>query len=134
MFNENVSLIGLTKVKSRSVVVAAGIIIILAGIFPKVSAIFTAVPKCVLGGATWALFGVITSSGISILSKLDFSKDNNFKIVGTSIAIGVGAAFASDVFGNVPGTLQMVLSNGLFMVSISAIVLNLILNGKKAFS
>ena len=133
MFNENVSLIGLTKVKSRSVVAAAGIMIILAGIFPKISAVFTAVPKCVLGGATLALFGVITSSGISILSKLDFSKDNNFKIVGTSIAIGVGAAFASDVFVNIPNALQMVLSNGLFMVSISAIFLNLILNGKKAF-
>lgn len=79
------------------------------------------------------MFGVITSSGISILSKLDFSKDNNFKIVGTSIAIGVGAAFASDVFVNIPNALQMVLSNGLFMVSISAIFLNLILNGKKAF-
>jgi len=134
MFNENVSLIGLTKVKSRSVVAAAGIMIILAGIFPKISAVFTAVPKSVLGGATLALFGVITSSGISILSKLDFSKDNNFKIVGTSIAIGVGAAFASDVFVNIPNALQMVLSNGLFMVSISAIFLNLILNGKKAFS
>ena len=134
MFNENVSLIGLTKVKSRSVVAAAGIMIILAGIFPKISAVFTAVPKCVLGGATLALFGVITSSGISILSKLDFSKDNNFKIVGTSIAIGVGAAFASDVFVNIPNALQMILSNGLFMVSISAIFLNLILNGKKAFS
>ena len=134
MFNENVSLIGLTKVKSRSVVAAAGIMIILAGIFPKISAVFTAVPKSVLGGATLALFGVITSSGISILSKLDFSKDNNFKIVGTSIAIGVGTAFASDVFVNIPNALQMVLSNGLFMVSISAIFLNLILNGKKAFS
>ena len=134
MFNENVSLIGLTKVKSRSVVAAAGIMIILAGIFPKISAVFTAVPKSVPGGATLALFGVITSSGISILSKLDFSKDNNFKIVGTSIAIGVGAAFASDVFVNIPNALQMVLSNGLFMVSISAIFLNLILNGKKAFS
>ena len=54
---------------------------------------------------------MITSSGISILSKLDFSKDNNFKIVGTSIAIGVGAAFASDVFVNIPNALQMVLSN-----------------------
>ena len=108
--------------------------IILAGIFPKISAVFTAVPKSVLGGATLALFGVITSSGISILSKLDFSKDNNFKIVGTSIAIGVGAAFAPDVFVNIPNALQMVLSNGLFMVSISAIFLNLILNGKKAFS
>ena len=95
MFNENVSLIGLTKVKSRSVVAAAGIMIILAGIFPKISAVFTAVPKCVLG---------------------------------------VGAAFASDVFVNIPNALQMVLSNGLFMVSISAIFLNLILNGKKAFS
>lgn len=57
MFNENVSLIGLTKVKSRSVVAAAGIMIILAGIFPKISAVFTAVPKSVLGGATLALFG-----------------------------------------------------------------------------
>ena len=107
--------------------------IILAGIFPKISAVFTAVPKCVLGGATLALFGVITSSGISMLSRLDFSKDNNFKIAGTSIAIGVGAAFASDAFVNIPGTLQMILSNGLFMVSISAILLNLLLNGKKAF-
>ena len=133
MFNENVSLIGLTKIKSRSVITAAGIMIILAGIFPKISAVFTAVPKCVLGGATLALFGVITSSGISMLSRLDFSKDNNFKIVGTSIAIGVGAAFASDAFVNIPGTLQMILSNGLFMVSISAILLNLLLNGKKAF-
>lgn len=134
MFNENVSLIGLTKVKSRSVIAAAGIMVIIAGIFPKISAVITAVPKCVLGGATLALFGVITSSGISMLSKLDFSKDNNFKIVGTSIAIGVGAAFASDVFVNIPDSLAMVLSNGLFMVSISAILLNLILNGKRAFS
>ena len=133
MFNENVSLISLTKIKSRSVITTAGIMIILAGIFPKISAVFTAVPKCVLGGATLALFGVITSSGISMLSRLDFSKDNNFKIVGTSIAIGVGAAFASDAFVNILGTLQMILSNGLFMVSISAILLNLLLNGKKAF-
>lgn len=133
MFNENVSLIGLTKIKSRSVITTAGIMIILAGIFPKISAVFTAVPKCVLGGATLALFGVITSSGISMLPRLDFSKDNNFKIVGTSIAIGVGVAFASDAFVNISGTLQMILSNGLFMVSISAILLNLLLNGKKAF-
>ncbi len=134
MFNENVSLIGLTKVKSRSVIVAAGVMVIIAGIFPKISAVITAVPKCVLGGATLALFGVITSSGISMLSKLDFSKDNNFKIVGTSIAIGVGATFASDVFVNMPQTLSMVLSNGLFMVSVSAILLNLLLNGRKALS
>lgn len=134
MFNENVSLIDLTKVKSRSVIVAAGIMVIIAGIFPKISAVITAVPKCVLGGATLALFGVITSSGISILSRLDFGENNHFKIIGTSIAIGVGAMFAPEIFVNMPETLSMVMSNGLFMVSLSAIVLNLLLNGKKALS
>lgn len=94
MFNENVSLIDLTKVKSRSVIVAAGIMVVLAGIFPKISAVITAVPKCVLGGAT----------------------------------------FASEIFVNMPETLSMVMSNGLFMVSASAIILNLLLNGKKALS
>lgn len=134
MFNENVSLIDLTKVKSRSVIVAAGIMAIVAGIFPKIAAVITAVPKCVLGGATLALFGVITASGISILSKLDFGANNNFKIIGTSIAIGVGSTFAPEIFVNIPETVSMVLSNGLFMVSISAIILNLLLNGKKALS
>ena len=43
--------------------------------------------------------------------------------------------FSSTPFAeSLPNALQMVLSNGLFMVSISAIFLNLILNGKKAFS
>lgn len=134
MFNENVSLIDLTKVKSRSVVAAAGVMVILAGIFPKISAIITVIPKSVLGGATLALFGVITASGISILSKVNFGENNNFKIIGTSIAIGVGATFAPEIFVNMPETLSMVLSNGLFMVSVSAILLNLLLNGKRALS
>lgn len=92
------------------------------------------------GAATFAslpnlvLFGVITSSGISILSRLDFGKNNNFKIVGTSIAIGVGSLYASEVYQNLPEAVSMVLSNGLFMVTLSAVVLNLLLNGRRAFS
>ena len=132
MFNENVSLIDLTKVKSRSVITAAGIMGVIAGIFPKISAVITAVPKCVLGGATLALFGVITASGISILSKVDFGADNNFKIIGTSIAIGVGATFAPEIFVNMPEMLSMVMSNGLFMVSASAIILNILLKDRKS--
>ncbi len=42
--------------------------------------------------------------------------------------------FAPEIFVNMPETLSMVMSNGLFMVSLSAIVLNLLLNGKKALS
>lgn len=131
MFNENISLLDLTRVKSRSVIVTSGIMMILLGIFPKFSAIITMVPKCVLGGVTLVLFGIITASGISMLSALDFSKDHNFTIVGTSLAIGVGGNFASEIFTQLPSTLSMIFSNGLFMVSISAILLNLLFNGKK---
>lgn len=130
MFNENVSLIDLTKTKSRSVIATAGIMLVILGIFPKVSAIITIIPKCVLGGAMLALFGVITASGISMLSKLNFFENNNFTIVGTSMAIGVGATFAPEIFSGLPNTLSMMCSNGLFMVSVSAILLNLLLNGK----
>lgn len=131
MFNENVGLINLTKVKSKSVITTAGIMLILLGIFPKVAAIITIIPKPVLGGATLALFGVITSAGLSMLSSLNFFEDNNFTIIGTSIAIGVGATFAPEIFSQLPETLNMLCTNGLFMVSISSIILNLVLNHLK---
>ncbi|KNF08514.1 xanthine permease [Gottschalkia purinilytica] len=130
MFNENVGLLDLTKIKSRSVIRTAGIMLILLGIFPKFATIITIIPKPVLGGATLALFGVITSAGISILSNLDFSADNNFTVVGTSLAIGVGATFAPEIFKTLPQTLNMLFSNGLFTVSASAIILKLVLDHK----
>lgn len=134
MFNENASLIDLTKVKSRSVITTAGIMLLFIGIFPKISALVTIVPKAVLGGATLALFGIITSSGVSMLSKLNFFENNNFTIVGTSIAVGVGATFAPEIFNQLPQTVSMICSNGLFMVSVTAIFLNLLLNGKKGLN
>lgn len=134
MFNENAGLVDLTRIKDRKVFIAAGIMLIIVGVCPPIAAAIVAVPKCVLGGATMALFGIITSSGISILSRLDFGKNNNFKIVGTSIAIGVGSLYASEVYANLPEAISMVMSNGLFMVTLSAVVLNLLLNGKKALS
>ena len=134
MFNENAGLVDLTRVKDRRVFIATGIMLLVVGVCPPIAAAIVAVPKCVLGGATLALFGVITSSGISILSRLDFGKNNNFKIVGTSIAIGVGALYASEVFDQLPEAVSMVMSNGLFMVTLSAVLLNILLNGKKAFS
>lgn len=134
MFNENAGLVDLTRVRDRRVFIATGIMLLIVGVCPPIAAAIVAVPKCVLGGATLALFGVITSSGISILSRLDFGKNNNFKIVGTSIAIGVGALYASEVFDQLPEAVSMVMSNGLFMVTLSAVLLNILLNGRRAFS
>lgn len=85
-----------------------------------------------------ALFGSIIASG-AIIFLLSFFMDKVMKlfpqvVVGTSIAIGVGSLYASEVYANLPEAISMVMSNGLFMVTLSAVVLNLLLNGKKALS
>ena len=53
-FAENVGLVRLTRVKSRFVVAAAGLIMIVLGLFPKIGAIVAAIPAGVLGGAAWS--------------------------------------------------------------------------------
>ena len=128
MFNENVGLIELTNIKSRSVIKVAGLFLIIIGFFPKVAALITVIPKPVMGGATISLFGIILTAGISILSKVDFSTGGNFTIVGISLAVGVGVTVVPNIFEKFPSLLSMLLSNGLFMVSITAIILNIVFN------
>ena len=130
MFNENVGLIELTNVKSRNVIKMAGLFLIIIGFFPKVAALITIVPKPVMGGATISLFGIILTAGISILSKVDFSTGGNFTIVGISLAVGVGVTVVPNIFDAFPSLLSMLLSNGLFMVSITTIILNIVFNFK----
>ena len=128
MFNENVGLIELTNIKSRNVIKVAGLFLIIIGFFPKVAALITVIPKPVMGGATISLFGIILTAGISILSKVDFSTGGNFTIVGISLAVGVGVTVVPNIFEKFPSLLSMLLSNGLFMVSITAIILNIVFN------
>ncbi|MEG0051318.1 MAG: nucleobase:cation symporter-2 family protein [Terrisporobacter sp.] len=130
MFNENVGLIEMTNVKSRNVIKMAGLFLIIIGFFPKVAALITMVPKPVMGGATISLFGIILTAGISILSKVDFSTGGNFTIVGISLAVGIGVTVVPNIFDGFPSLLSMLLSNGLFMVSITAIILNVVFNFK----
>ena len=131
MFNENVGLLNVSGVKSRQVIQLTALFLILLALCPKFSTLIISIPNSVIGGATLALFGVITSAGISILSTVNLNKDNNFTIVGTSIAVGVGSTFSGGLFDQLPPSLGMLLGNGLFMVCITAISLNLLLNYKK---
>ena len=71
-FAQNVGLIAVTRVKSRFVVAASGVILILLGLFPKLAAVVASIPNAVLGGAGIAMFGMIIASGIRSLGKVNF--------------------------------------------------------------
>ncbi|MEK8129098.1 nucleobase:cation symporter-2 family protein [Paenibacillus filicis] len=130
-FSQNVGLISLTKVKSRDVIFAAGGIMVILGLLPKLAALTTVIPNAVLGGAMIVMFGSVAASGISILSEVDLRKDSNLLIAACSIAVGLGSATLPGMFDQLPDFAKMLLQNGIVSGSLTAIVLNIVLSSRK---
>ena len=132
-FSQNVGLIALTGVKSRFVVIVGGFILIVLGMLPKLAAVATIIPACVLGGAMIALFGMVAMSGIKTLQQVDFSKTSNMLVAGCSIALGLGVTMVPDIIGQFPTYLRMIFESGIVTCSLAAIILNITLNFKEVF-
>ncbi|MEF9953417.1 MAG: nucleobase:cation symporter-2 family protein [Clostridium sp.] len=133
-FSQNIGLIALTGVRSRFVVVCGGFILIVLGTLPKLAAVATVIPNCVLGGAMIALFGMVAISGIKNLQIVDFSKTSNMLVAGVSIALGLGVTMVPDIVNNLPEYVRMIFESGIVTCSVSAIILNIVLNWKEVFS
>lgn len=131
-FAQNVGLVQMSGVKSKNVTVAAGIILIVLGLIPKIAALATLIPTAVLGGATVVMFGMIVSSGIKMLSKVDFTDQNNSLVIACSVSLGLGATVVPELFSSLPAALKMLVGDGLITGSLTAIMMNLVLNFKRS--
>ncbi|MCT8166735.1 nucleobase:cation symporter-2 family protein [Pseudomonas putida] len=127
-FTQNTGLIALSRVKSRFVVAAAGAIMVLMGLFPKLGALIASVPTPVLGGCAIVMFGMTTVAGIQELARVRFEGTRNGLIVAVSVSIGVLPMSMPALFEHVSGPLKLVLESGIFLAAVSAILLNLLLN------
>lgn len=129
-FSQNVGLVALTKVKTRNVVIAAGGLLMLLGLVPKIAALTTIIPISVLGGAMVPMFGMVIASGVKMLSAVDFTQNENLLIVACSVGIGLGTAVVPMVFGQLPDSVRLLVENGIVIGSLIAIFLNLVFNFK----
>jgi OHCU decarboxylase len=127
-FAENVGLVRLTKVKSRFVVATAGLFMILIGLIPKVGAIVAAIPPPVLGGAGFALFGTVAVIGIQTLRRVDFHDERNVIILAVSLGFAMTPTVYPAIVNFFPESVRTIISSGITLGSISAIVLNLVFN------
>lgn len=125
-FAQNVGLVRLTRVKSRWVVTAAGVIMIILGLLPKAAAIVAAIPAPVLGGASLAMFANVAVVGIQTLGKVDMHDNRNAVIVSSSIGLAMLVTLQPGVAAAVPGWAQMLVGSGVTLGAITAIVLNLL--------
>ena len=127
-FAENVGLVRLTRVKSRYVVAAAGVFMIVLGLLPKVAAVVAAIPAAVLGGAAIVMFGTVAVIGIQTLSRVDFHDDRNVIIVAVSLGLAMIPVAFPTFYQRFGSDVQTIVGSGITMGSLSAIVLNLAFN------
>ena len=131
-FSQNVGLVGVTGVKSRWVCVAAGIIMVVLGLLPKMAALVESVPQFVLGGAGLVMFGMVAATGIRILANVDFKTGrNNLYIVAISIGAGMIPLVAPRWSQQMAHALHPLLESGILLTALSAVLLNLYFNGGK---
>ncbi|GAA4716644.1 nucleobase:cation symporter-2 family protein [Brevibacillus fulvus] len=130
-FSQNVGLVSLTRVKTRDVMIAAGGILVVLGLLPKLAALTTVIPTPVLGGAMIAMFGMVVASGINILSNVDLHQQENLLIAACSIAVGLGSAAVPQMFDQMPSVAKMLMQSGIVTGSVTAVVLNLFLTHRK---
>lgn len=131
-FSQNVGLVQLTGVTKRKVILAAGIILIIFGLVPKMAALTTIIPTSVLGGAMLAMFGMVVSQGIKMLGKVISDSSENAMIIACSVGMGLGVTVVPDLFSVLPTGIQILTNNGIVAGSVTAIVLNIVFNMRKS--
>ncbi|XP_066928337.1 solute carrier family 23 member 1-like [Clytia hemisphaerica] len=88
-YSENIAAIGVTKVASRRVIQIGAIFMIILSILGKFGAVFTLIPKPVIGGMFWCLFGLIVAVGLSSLQFVNLNDSRNLFVLGFSFFNGM---------------------------------------------
>ncbi|WP_050180682.1 nucleobase:cation symporter-2 family protein [Domibacillus robiginosus] len=135
-FSQNVGLMQLSGVKSRSVIFYTAGFLIILGLVPKIGAFTTIIPSSVLGGAMVAMFGMVVAQGIKMLGRVDMNAQENLLIIACSVGLGLGVTVVPDLFAGLPSGIQILTGNGIVAGSVTAIVLNIVFNelGRKKAS
>lgn len=130
-FSQNIGLVDVSGVRSRFVCVAAGVMMILLGLIPKLAIFVASIPDFVLGGATLVMFGMVAANGVRILQSVDFrTKRHNVMIVAVSLGMGMIPMVSDKFFARFPSDIGTLLNSGVALCAISAIVLNYLSNGR----
>lgn len=129
-FAENVGVLELAHKRSRYATAAAGFILLLIGLVPKFSALIAIVPKPVLGGVAFAMFGAIIGSAVKMLQQVDLNANHSMLIIGISIGMCMLPAVYPKFYTHFPFIVQSIFGSGILSGALTAISLNIFFNLK----
>ncbi len=125
-FSQNVGLISMTGVMSRSVVTLGALFLVACGLIPKVGAVVAAMPISVLGGGVIMMFGMVVSAGINMLSGVNWNR-RNMIILAMSLSVGLGIQAVPKSMQHLPDSFEMLMVSGLLPAAAISVILNLLI-------
>lgn len=124
-FGQNAGLVAMTKVVNKWCIATGAMVLIAAGLFPKVGAVISVMPNSVLGGAVVTVFAMIMLNGIKMLAKSGFS-DRNMLVLGITFGVGMGFSSVPALLEHLPKILQFLFRDTVSSVCIISILTNII--------
>ncbi|XP_067657396.1 solute carrier family 23 member 1-like [Haliotis asinina] len=88
-YGNNIGAIGITRVASRRVFQATGVLYILMGVVGKIGSFFITIPYCVIGGGMIIGVGIFVGIVLSNLQYVDLNSSRNLAIIGVSLLLGL---------------------------------------------
>ena len=79
----------MAKVGSRRVIQVGAFIMIVFSVVGKFGTVFALLPRPVIGGIFWALFGLIISVGLSTLQHVNLNSSRNLFVLGFAFFNGM---------------------------------------------
>ncbi|GAA3710119.1 nucleobase:cation symporter-2 family protein [Gordonia hankookensis] len=125
IFAQNVSLVRITQVAARSVVVVAGGLLIVLALIPKLGETIASLPGVVIGSVSLLMFATVAGTGISTLAQVDYRDNDNLLIVSLALGAGMIPIVSSDIYSQFPSEVQIIFGNAISSAVITALVLNL---------
>ena len=125
---ENIGIVRATGVRSRYVTAMAGVILLGISVIAPIGRFANAIPTPVVGGTALIVFAIIGTMGIDMLRQVNLRERSSMFILAGALTVGLLPILVPGMYSRFPANLQLLLSNGLAMGSITAVLLNLLFN------
>jgi NCS2 family nucleobase:cation symporter-2 len=122
-YSQNVGLVAITGVRSRWVCAAAGALLLLLGVLPRLGFLVASIPQPVLGGAGFVMFGMVAATGIRILGGVDYTDQRNLIVVALAVGVGMIPTIMPTLFAALPAAFSTIFGSGIVLCAITGVVL-----------
>jgi xanthine permease XanP len=119
-FSQNNGVIQLTGIASRRVGMWIALFLVVAGLVPGVSWVFTLVPRAVLGGVTLVMFGTVAASGIRLMGSAGYGR-KSMLVVATSLGAGLAVTLEPRLLAQFPDWARQLFGSGIMTGTVAAV-------------